>query len=259
MKVISIATQKGGVGKTTSALEIAAALAGEEKSVLLIDFDQQMNLTTYVGVEEKSSKYSIYDTLHDPKVITEAIVKLKLFDFIRSSEELSKVNVEFNNSADVFLLDDALDPIKENYDYIVIDTGPQRDRLMQMVYVASDYIIAPTDDTEGGSGGVINVYNDVEKLKNARVPLSSAQLIGVIFTSFDERVKVNQSSLNILESVMEKINERGFVLCVRKAKSASEAKYLRKSVQEYKPYNNLAMDYRKIVRAILDYEKGDTV
>ncbi len=256
-KVIAIATQKGGVGKTTSAIELAAALAYEDKKVLLVDFDQQGNTTTYVGVNGDESDYSIYDDLHNADVVKDSIIHLKLFDFIKSSPELSKADIEFNNSEDVFLLDDALDGLKDSYDYIITDNGPQRNKLMQMVYVASDYIIAPCDPTEGGSDGLINVYNDVEKMKNAKMPLSSAQVIGAILTRFEKRTKIDRFALDTLKSVMEKINDRGFVMIASKCKKADEMKYVRQSAQEYAPYSEMAMDYRDIANAIMEYEKGD--
>jgi len=256
MKVIAIATQKGGVGKTTSSLEIAATMAQDGKRVLLIDYDQQGNLSKYVGADAEK-KLTIYDALHDPQKIINAIVHLELFDFICSSPELSKSDIEFNNSEDVFLLDEALDKIKPNYDYIVIDNGPQRNKLLQMVYVASDYIIAPCDDTEGGTDGLINVFNDIEKMKNARIPLSNAEIIGAIVTRFKGQTTINKAALDILNSIMSKINPKAFVMYVRDSVKASEAKYAKKSVQEFAPYNNVAMDYRKIVHAIYDYEKGE--
>lgn len=256
MKVISIATQKGGVGKTTSSMEIASALNIEhEKKVLLIDFDQQGNLSKYVGVND--NKNNIYNALHDSKIIKECIRTLEFFDFIPSSPELSKSDIEFNNSEDVFLLDDALDLIKENYDYIIIDNGPQRNKLLQMAYVASDYIIAPCDDTEGGSDGLINVYNDVEKMKNARMQLSNAEIIGVIITRYKGQTTLNKVAVDILNSVMNKINPKGFVLPVRDSIKVSEAKYKRTSVQKYATYNNAAIDYRKITQTLIDYEKGE--
>ncbi len=257
MKVIAIATQKGGVGKTTSALELAAAFAQDDKKVLLVDFDQQGNLTDYVGAAEIESEYTVYDILHDAEKTKDAVMKLKLFDFIKSSPELSKADVEFHDSEDVFLLDDALDKVKKKYDYIIIDNGPQRNKLLQMAYVAADYIIAPCDDTEGGSKGLINVYNDVEKMKKTKVPLSSAEVIGAIVTRYKGQTTINKVAISILEDAMKKINKKGFVMYVRDSVKASEAKYAKMSVQEYSAYNNVAMDYRAIAEAILKYQKGD--
>jgi len=257
MKTIAIATQKGGVGKTTSALELAAAFAQEDKKVLLVDFDQQGNLTDYVGADGIESQYTVYDVLHDADLMKKAIIGMNLFDFVKSSPELSKADVEFNNSEDVFLLDDALDKVRKKYDYIIIDNGPQRNKLLQMTYVTADYIISPCDDTEGGSKGLINVYNDVEKMKKTKVPLSSADIIGAIVTRYKGQTTINKVAISILEDAMKKINKRGFVMYVRDSVKASEAKYAKISVQEYSPYNNVAMDYRDIAEAIVKYEKGD--
>lgn len=257
-KVISIATQKGGVGKTTTARELSAALSQDGKKILLIDFDQQMNLTKYVDKEEQEK--SIYNALKNKNEIKNVIVQTDLFDFVSSSFELSKADIEFFNSEDVFLLDDALDLLKSDYDFIIIDNGPQRNKLLQMVYVASDYIISPSDDSEGGADGVINVFNDIEKLKNARVPLSKAKLIGIVFTRFKGNTNINKAAIDILNVIMKEIDTNGFVMTIRDSIAVSESKYMRKSVQEYAPYNNAAMDYRKVVKKIYEYiEKENEV
>lgn len=256
-KVIAIATQKGGVGKTTSSLEISAALAIEhDMRVLLIDFDSQRNLS--LNLDQKNAKVTIYDVLHDPSRFNDAVVKTDYFDFIPGSEGLSKADIEFNKSDDVFLLDDVFEPIKDNYDFIVLDGGPQRNKLFEMIYVAADYVIAPCDNTEFGSEGLINVYQDIEKLKNARVPLSSAQVIGAIVTKYEENTKVDKAAVKILENVMKKINKKAFVMTAAKCVLASESKYERKSLQEYAPYSTTAIDYKNITKAILKYiEKED--
>lgn len=260
LKVLAIATQKGGVGKSTTALEVASALAIDQNyKVLLIDFDQQCNLTKYVNQSDVDSGKTIYDVLHDPKSIKECIRVLKAFDFIASSSELSKSDIEFNDSDDIFLLDDAFDNIKEDYDFVVIDNGPQRNKLLTMVYVAADYVIAPCDDTEGGSDGLINVYNDIEKLRNARVPLSDAEIMGVIITRFKGNTNINKAAVEILTNAMKQINPDGFVLTARDSVKASEAKYARKPIQEFAPYSTVAIDYRMITDNIVDYinKKGD--
>ncbi len=256
MRVISIATQKGGVGKTTTALEIASVMSIEnDLKILLIDFDQQQNLTKYVGAKNYST--TVYDVLHNPEDIHKSILHLELFDYIPGDARLSKCDVEFTNPEDIFLLDDSLRLLSDEYDYCIIDNGPLRNKLLQMTYVASNYIICPSDDTEGGTDGLLNVYQDVKRMKNARSPLSYADIIGCIVTRYKGNTNMSQAAFKILENNMMQINPRGFVLTVRDSIKVSEAKYARIPVQKYAPYNNVSIDYRDIVQKIVEYAKED--
>lgn len=255
MKTISIATQKGGVGKTTSVIELASAFSiTHDKKVLIIDFDQQCNLTKYVDAGEYTK--TIYDALNNPEIVEECIIKSKDFDFIPGSPKLSKADIEFSDSDDVFILDDVLDKIS-GYDIILIDNGPQRNKLLQMIYVTSDYVICPTDDTEGGSDGLINVNNDIVKMRTAKIPLSQAKIIGSIITRAKVNTTLNKAVTEMLVEVMKEINPKGFVLSVRETVRASEAKFARMSLQRFEPYNNASIDYRLIAKKILEYMDGD--
>ncbi len=258
MKVIAIATQKGGVGKTTSSLEISSALSIEhDKKVLLIDIDQQCNMSK--NLNQMNPERTIYDVLHEPRDVKSAINHFEYIDFIPGSPALSKADIEFNKPDDLFLLDDAFDIIKDDYDFVILDCGPQRNKLYELVCVAADYVVAPCDNTEFGSDGLISVYDDIEKLKNARVPLSSAKVIGAIITKWKGKTRVDRAAKEILENVMKQINDKGFVMVARDCVVASEAKYARESMQQYAPYSTVAMDYKKITQAILDYIKNEEV
>ena len=152
---ISTINQKGGAGKTTTAIEVAYNLANLEKRVLLIDMDSQVGLTHYLPVD--LSKPSMYNVLKADKKIMDAIQKLDRIDAIIASEELSKSDKEFVDYDDIFILKDIIEAIQDDYDYIVVDTGPQRSILLNMVYVASDYIIIPNSLDKGSLKGVEKV------------------------------------------------------------------------------------------------------
>ena len=249
-RTIGIATQKGGVGKSTSAIEICAVLSIEhDKKVLLVDFDGQTNSSMYLGVED--AKVTSYEIMKDPELVKKAIHGLEHFDIIPGSPNLSLINKEFPEPTDVFRLDDALDLVKGSYDYIVIDNGPQRDLQMQMVYATSDYIICPTDESEGGIKGIVNVYEDIEKLRSAKVPMSHAVIVAAILTRFHKAQILSRNLYNLLKIQMKSLSDDIEVFTTAECSKAGEAKVVKKPIQQYAPYSSVAMDYRSIVDKLL--------
>ena len=123
-RIIATLNQKGGVGKTTSTIELGNALALKNKKVLIIDLDQQGNLTKYVNAQ--TNLPNIYDVLQAKKPIAEAIQTCGRVDIIASSKELSKADKEFVEHDDIFLLEDVVELIKDKYDFVFIDNGPAR-------------------------------------------------------------------------------------------------------------------------------------
>ncbi len=250
---IMIANQKGGVGKTTSSLELAMCLSDLEQKVLLIDLDQQCNLSSYVDTDE--SKPSIYDVLSAKVGVVDAICKLDNVDFIRSSPNLSKADREFGEQEDVFLLDELFSlPELEEYDYIIIDTNPARNTLLKMCYCCSDYVIFPTECDKGGIDGIVALYNDIKVFKNLRVPFSHTEVLGIILNKYEETA-MHHLAQETLEDMMGDMNPKGFVLPVRKAIVTSETKLFKESLQTHKHWSNPAIDYRKITEKIIELTK----
>ena len=269
--VIAVANQKGGVGKTTTSIEIAAALHNEGKKVLLIDMDQQGNLSTYVGanldteevVENKKTKSiriipTIRELLLGEAGIEEAIQKLDICDVITSSPELSKADKEFTDVEDVYLLQDLLEYVQDTYDYIVIDNSPSRNTLLIMAYIAADKIIVPTECDEGSLNGIQAICTDVNQLRSGRRKLSNAIIDGIILTKKENTV-LHDIALETIDELIQEIaalqdNIVPFVGVIRKGIEASECKTAGQSLQQYKKYGNLATDYRKIASMILERE-----
>ena len=184
--VVAITNQKGGVGKSTSAESLSNVIAAKKKKVLLIDLDQQGNLSKYVGAD--LSKPTIYDVLNAEKPIADAIQKCGRIDIITSSKELSKSDKEFGEHDDIFLLADVIELIKDKYDYIFIDNGPARSTLLTMAYVASDYIIIPTEVDDGSMDGVDEVNNDIIKYRQGKRPITKAKIAMLLLNRYENTV-----------------------------------------------------------------------
>ena len=253
MVVIAIVNQKGGVGKTTTVIEIAHILSEDGYRVLAIDFDSQANFTTYLG-EDKTSDNNIFRVLNADIPVEDAIKHVDGYDFICGSKALSKSDKTFIEYDDVFLLSDVLESVRDKYDFVLIDNGPSRSTLLTMSYVASDYIVVPCSCDDGGTDGVEEVYNDLQEMRSARHTISHARILGIILTAY-EKTNMHADAWDRIEQLQNNIEEKPFIDKVRKAITVSEAKTARESLQQYDKYSNPAMDYRRIVKEIIERTK----
>ena len=265
-KIISVANQKGGVGKTTTSYEIAACLAQEGRRVLLIDFDSQCNLSMYVGAD--MSKPSIHEVL-DPgspnaATFTQAIQHISwekdgetlALDFVPSSVVLTKASVEFMDSDDSQLLDIALEEVRNQYDYVIIDNSPLQGPLLNMTYEAADYIIIPTTEEDGAISGIQSIYNGLEKKRyGMRRQTSHAQIIAVILIRY-ERTVMHESAYNSILQLVSNWEDRPMVKTVSKSIAVSEAKSYKMPMQIYNTRGTAAFDYRDITLALLERMEG---
>lgn len=252
MIVLSVANQKGGVGKTTTSIELGVSLAKKNKRVLLLDFDQQANLSKYVGADLESA--SIYEVLHGNVPIMNAIQHVAHLDILTASSKLSLADREFIGNDDVFLLADLCDVLKENdaYDIIIIDNGPTRNVLLTMSYIASDYLLVPTECDDGSLDGILAIDQDLRKLRDGKRSYTKAQILGFILTKNEKTVMHHEANEELIK-IAQMINKDAFVLPVRKSIAASEAKTVHQSLQDYEAWSNPAIDYRKIADWILEY------
>ena len=250
-KTIVIANQKGGVGKTTTALEICSCLKAKKKNVILIDFDQQCNSTFSMGVEEKNT---IYDVFKEKCALPDAIQKACGFDGIAGDARLSELGETFSLNQDndnIYLLTDVCDALKEQYDFVVIDTHPDRNLALNMAYAAADYVIVPSDASKYSLDGIVEIENDIAKLRNTRSKISHAHIIGLLLIA-NQNNNVDSVALDILSDIAAAIDGDVFVDSVRISTKVKQSTYSVGTMQNYDKKGNAATDYRRITKKIIN-------
>lgn len=199
--IISFTNQKGGVGKTTSAVNIAATVASLDKKVLLVDFDPQGNASTGVGFMDRSNLKSTYDIIANNLPVEEAILKteFKNLDLIPSAIDLAGAELEI---ADVpsreRLLKRALTAVEDKYDYIFIDCPPTLGLLTINALVASEGLIIPVQCEFYALEGLVQLTNTVESIKAYHNP--SLSILGILVTMYNSRLNITQSIMHELRN-----------------------------------------------------------
>lgn len=251
--VLSLVNYKGGVGKTTSAIELAACFHNLGYKVLFVDCEERCDATKFCGGDPTLP--GLYDVLIGECNIKDAIQTLDEFDLLSSSMALSAAEKTFNKPTDVLLLYNILSEVRDSYDFIVIDTHNSRNVLLNMVYVASNYLIISTLTDQGGVDMLPYINKDLQEFKEAH--WSTAEILGVIFSRYSPRANLVQYQL---DEIKESLNEMGigdsFVMTVRDGIAASEVKSEGGSMQRKKKNSNPAMDYRRIADCVVDTLKA---
>ncbi len=187
-KIVAIVNQKGGVGKTTTCVNLAAALKSLGKRVLLCDFDPQANATSGMGVD-KSLSNGVYDVLINGVETAKAIVNTPYGDVLPSSKTLAGAGVEMIEMADrQFQLRRALDAVRENYDYIFIDCPPSLELLTLNALCAADSLLVPLQGEYYALEGLSDLMNTVRIVRRSQNP--RLEIEGVLLTMFDGRTNL---------------------------------------------------------------------
>ena len=252
-QVISVANQKGGVGKTTTAINLAAALAAAELRVLLVDSDPQGNSTTGVGVDKEQDKKTLYDVLLQAASTEETIIQTAYdgLAILPADQNLVATNLDLVDASNrEQRLSQALEPIQQNYDYILIDCPPALDLLTLNALVASDSVLIPIQCEFFALEGISQLIDTIDRVKEAFNP--RLRIEGVLLTMYDDRTNLTRQ---VEADLREFFEEEVFRTIIPQNVRLAEAPSFGKPILAYDPRSRGAEAYIQLAKEVLAHAK----
>ncbi|MBY0506030.1 MAG: ParA family protein [Bryobacteraceae bacterium] len=252
-RIIAIANQKGGVGKTTTAINLAASLAANDLRILLVDADPQGNSTTGVGIDKRSLRHTTYDALLSA-VPTAQIVRATDFEglfLLPTDQNLVAANIELVDVEDrEFRMRRALNQVRDQYDFILIDCPPALDLLTLNSLLAADSLLIPIQCEFFALEGISQLMDTVDRIKEAFA--HQIKIEGVLLTMYDDRNNLTrQVAANLKEFFTTEVFETVIPRTVRLAEAPSHGK----PVLAYDVSNKGTESYIKLAKEILSNEQ----
>jgi chromosome partitioning protein len=253
-KVIAIANQKGGVGKTTTAINLGASLAANDLQVLLIDSDPQGNATTGVGVSKTEGRPTLYQVLLEQQDISDAIVQTEFegLYIVPSDKNLVAANLELVDATGrESRLRQKLAPIRDKYHYILIDCPPALDLLTVNAMVAADSILIPIQCEFFALEGVSQLLDTIDRVRESFG--STIQVEGVLLTMYDDRMNLTRQ----VEEDLRQFFENGvFRTVIPRSIRLAEAPSFGKPILSYDLRSRGAESYIQLAKEILAHEQS---
>ena len=243
--VISIALQKGGVGKSTTAQALASTLGFKGKKTLLIDMDSQCNLTYASGIDYPEK--TITDVLSGSCKPADALIHCKYYDLLAADSYLT--NVEISAEVKPTLLKNSIGSIKAQYDFVIIDTPPALGNLSVNSLVASDYVIIPTEPRPFALQGLGSLNATIQAVQHDLNP--SLKVLGILLIKYSNRTVLNRNIKEMINGYTGQMNTKLFNTSIREGIAVAEAQTVREPLIDYAKNSKPNIDYKAFTTEVL--------
>ena len=252
-RIIAVANQKGGVGKTTTSINLSACLAALGKKVLAIDMDPQGNMTSGLGIDKNEVEYSVYDLILGETGIEQVICKeaIENLDILPSNINLSAAEIELIGVEDKeYIIHNEVEKVRDNYDFIVIDCPPSLNTLTINAMTTADSVLVPIQCEYYALEGLSQLIHTIELVKERLNP--NLDIEGVVFTMYDARTNL---SLQVVENVKDNLNQTIYKTIIPRNIRLAEAPSHGLPINLYDPKSAGAESYMLLAEEVIN--KGE--
>ena len=248
-EIIAIVNQKGGVAKTTTVCALGCGLTSMKKKVLFVDLDAQVNLSNTLRAMTGPEHLSVYEVMNGSASIKDAVQNIAKRHIVAGSPSLAEANLAVTRKGREFALKKALDSVRAEYDYIILDTPPSLGYLTINALTACDSIIITAQSDKYSLQGIGQLSLTVQAVKERVNP--SLKIKGILLTRHNSRMVLSRDIAAMIKDTARDLNTKVFKTTIRDAIAIREAQALETDIFSYAPKSKVADDYRAFIKEVL--------